>query len=138
MSEGDTPAASGEGEGFLLDELDESVADAAMESVLADERGRVTTEPGEAVEAAIMDDVVAHFETEYDPDVLGIDRPDEDAIRAGWFDFDYLGEYGVVSWRWSTRPYSYTAIVYDPEATSSGTAPRRRSCRSSSSTSGRT
>jgi len=101
------------GESFVLDEIDEAVTDEAVERTLAGGGRDATTTPRDAVEAEIMDDVVAYFDGEYDPEALGIRAPEEDAIRDRWFDFGYLDEYETVSWRWSRRPYSYTGIVYD-------------------------
>jgi flagellar protein FlaI len=103
------------GGGFVLDEIDAGVADRAMDGVLEGRR-EVRTVPGEEVEEAVLDDVLSHFETEYDPAELGVAAPDPGAVRGQWFDFEYLEEFEVVSWRWSVRPYSYTAILYDPAA----------------------
>jgi flagellar protein FlaI len=113
MSEEDQARDRREGRGFVLDEIDDTVTDRAMDAVL-ERRREVRTIPPEEVEEAILDDAVEYLETEYDPSELGVPAPDPDAVREEWFDFDYLGEFEVVSWRWSVRPYSYTAIVYDP------------------------
>jgi flagellar protein FlaI len=105
-------ATASEGsESFVLDGIDGGIADEVPDSPV--DRGAETL-ARESVEAAIVDDVVEHFADDYDPAALGIDAPDEASVRARWFDFGYLDDCEVVSWRWSRRPYSYTAIVYDP------------------------
>jgi len=111
--ENPTPDHREGGGGFVLDEVDAGVADRAMDAVLESRRD-VETVPPEEVEAAVLDEVVGYFETEYDPLGMGVPAPEPETVRGQWFDFDYLGEFEVVSWRWSVRPYSYTAIVYDP------------------------
>lgn len=72
------------------------------------------TIPAKELERSILDDVIAYFESEYEPSEVGVEPPDADTIPSQWFDFSYLAEVEVVSWRWSMRPYAYTAIVYDP------------------------
>ena len=106
MPDEDTP--------FIFGDLDDDAGETAIDRVLAESDAEITTQPRDAVEATIMDDVVGYFESEYDPSRLGIDAPDEGAIRGEWFDFSYLAEYDLVSWRWVQRPYAYTAVVYDP------------------------
>ncbi|MFB6217838.1 MAG: hypothetical protein ABEH77_01470 [Halobacteriaceae archaeon] len=102
-------------DGFVFDDADDATADRAMDAVLEAGRGETRTTPREEVEAAILDDAVEYFQAEYDPTELGVPAPDAESVRGHWFDFDYLEDCAVVSWRWSMRPYSYTAIVYDPE-----------------------
>jgi len=114
MNEDHRPAAASEAESFVFDEIER--ADTESGDSALDTGVRTETASREAVEAAIMDDVVEHFETAYDPAALGIDVPNEASVRGRWFDFGYLDDCDVVSWRWSRRPYSYTAIVYDPAA----------------------
>ncbi|WP_246308369.1 hypothetical protein [Halosimplex rubrum] len=114
MSEDHRPATASEGdESFVLDELGRADADPALDADPT-ATARAETMSRDAVEAAIVDDVVEHFEDDYDPAALGIDAPDPASVRRRWFDFGYLDDCEVVSWRWSRRPYSYTAIVYDP------------------------
>lgn len=114
MSEEDSAGDRPEPGGFLFDQLDEATTDRAMDAALAAGRGEVPTVPRAEVESTILDQVVEFFETTYDPTDLGLAAPDPEAVRGHWFDFDYLDDCEVVSWRWSMRPYSYTAIVYDP------------------------
>ena len=101
--------------GFVFDQIDDGVADEAMDATLEAGRGEIRTIPPEEIERSILDDVLAYFETEYEPSEVGVEAPDPNAIPSQWFDLGYLEECEVVSWRWSMRPYSYTAIVYDPE-----------------------
>ncbi|MFC7140565.1 type II/IV secretion system ATPase subunit [Halosimplex aquaticum] len=100
-------------ESFVLDDIDEAVTEEAIDHTLDSGAGEATVSR-EEVETEIMGDIVEYFESVYEPEALGIDAPTEAAVRQRWFDFDYLEEYDLVSWRWSRRPYSYTAIVYDP------------------------
>ncbi|WP_254839359.1 type II/IV secretion system ATPase subunit [Natronomonas marina] len=115
MSEEDPTQEGAEGgERFVLEEVDEAVAERAMDAVLRSGRGDVSTTPRQEVQRTVLDDVEAYFERAYDPADLGLSAPDPETVREGWFDFDYLDTYETVSWHWSRRPYSYTSIIYDP------------------------
>lgn len=111
------PERSGDAEsqtGIRLDALDQETADRAMDAVLDRGQGSISTVSSAAVEDAVIEDVIEYFDEEYDPAELDVPAPDEDAIRDGWYDFSVLEDREVVSWRWSRRPYSFTAIVYRP------------------------
>jgi len=101
--------------GFVLDEIDSGVTERAMDAAIEGGRGEVETIPRQAFEEAVLNDVIEHFETRYDPAELGVPAPDATEIRGQWFDFSHFDGVEVVSWRWSIRPYSYTSIVYDPD-----------------------
>ncbi|MFB6084599.1 MAG: type II/IV secretion system ATPase subunit [Halorientalis sp.] len=114
MSEEDsTGDGRGTEDGFLLEDLDTAVTERAMDAVSERDRGDVPTVPREEFETTLVESVVEYFREEYDPRKLDVPAPDPETIRGQWFDFDYLDEYAVVSWRWSVRPFSYTAILYD-------------------------
>lgn len=115
MSGADPPEEGANDESFQLKDLDQETADRAMDAVLERGSGGVSTVSPEAVEDSIISEVISFFENGYDPTELGVPAPEPSAIRDGWFDFSVLDDREVVTWRWSRRPYSLTAIVYRPD-----------------------
>jgi len=108
-----TPDIHDSERGFVLDEIDPGVTERAIDAAIEGGRGDVETIPREEFEGAVVDGVLEYFETRYDPADLGVPAPEPAAIRGQWFEFDHFDGLDVVSWRWSIRPYSLTAIVYD-------------------------